>query len=264
MIAKSEFVSTIAPLIVKEGKARGYYVFSPIIAQAVIESAYGQSGLSANYNNFFGLKCGSSWKGKSVNMKTKEEYTPGTLTTISDNFRTYDSVEDGVKGYFDFISTNRYANLKTAKTPLEYCQMLKSDGYATSSSYVNTLMNCIKNLGLTKYDSGEITVTPSVPISTNISTKNYTQAAKDVINGKYGNGDERKNKLNSEGYNSKVVQDIVNDIIINHANYDYDAVATDVINGKYGNGENRVKQLTSKGYNAKIIQEVVNEKLKGC
>lgn len=149
------FIKEIAPVIQKISKERGYKVASPIIAQACIESAYGTSSLGYKYHNYFGMKCGSKWKGKSVNLKTKEEYTVGTLTTISDNFRVYDSMEDGVKGYFDFISSQRYANLKLATTPRQYLEYIKADGYATSSTYVNTNMSVITKYGLTQYD-GEI------------------------------------------------------------------------------------------------------------
>ena len=148
-----EFINTIAPLIVAEGKKRGYSVFSTVIAQAIIESNSGKSILGYKYHNYFGMKCGSRWKGKSVNLKTKEEYTVGTLTTIKDNFRVYDSIEEGVKGYYDFISTKRYANLKESKTYVEYAENLKADGYATSSKYVNTLCTTVDAHNLTKYDS---------------------------------------------------------------------------------------------------------------
>lgn len=148
-----EFINTIAPLIVAEGKKRGYSVFSTVIAQAIIESNSGKSILGYKYHNYFGMKCGSRWKGKSVNLKTKEEYTVGTLTTIKDNFRVYDSMEEGVKGYYDFISTKRYANLKESKTYVEYAENLKADGYATSSKYVNTLCTTVDAHNLTKYDS---------------------------------------------------------------------------------------------------------------
>lgn len=148
-----EFINTIAPLIVAEGKKRGYSVFSTVIAQAIIESNSGKSILGYKYHNYFGMKCGSRWKGKSVNLKTKEEYTVGTLTTIKDNFRVYDSIEEGVKGYYDFISTKRYANLKESKTYVEYAENLKADGYATSSKYVNTLCTTVDVHNLTKYDS---------------------------------------------------------------------------------------------------------------
>ena len=147
-----QFIQRIAPIIQEEAKKRGYQVCSPVIAQACIESAFGTSMLGSKWHNYFGMKCGSAWKGKSINLKTKEEYTVGTLTTIRDNFRVYDSMEDGVKGYFDFISTKRYANLKSASTPKEYLELIKKDGYATSSSYVNTNMSCITKYDLDKYD----------------------------------------------------------------------------------------------------------------
>lgn len=148
-----EFINMIAPLIISEGKKRGYSVFSTVIAQAIIESNSGKSILGYKYHNYFGMKCGSRWKGKSVNLKTKEEYTVGTLTTIKDNFRVYDSMEEGVKGYYDFISTKRYANLKESTTYVEYAENLKADGYATSSKYVNTLCTTVDAHNLTKYDS---------------------------------------------------------------------------------------------------------------
>ena len=67
-----QFIETIAPIIQKYAKKYGYKVVSPIIAQACLESKYGFSGL-AKYYNYFGMKCGSSWKGKSVVKDTKEE-----------------------------------------------------------------------------------------------------------------------------------------------------------------------------------------------
>lgn len=154
MATKSEiesFLTEIAPLMVKEARKRGYKIVSTAIAQAIIESNWGMSGL-AKYHNYFGLKCGSKWAGNSVNMKTKEEYSVGTLTTINDNFRVYDSMVDGVKGYYDFISTSRYFNLKIASTPKQYAEYLKADGYATSSTYVNTLVNTVNKCNLTVYD----------------------------------------------------------------------------------------------------------------
>lgn len=146
------FINDIAYVIQEEAKKRGYQVCSPIIAQACIESAFGTSSLGYRWHNYFGMKCGSSWKGNSVNLATKEEYTPGQLTTIRDNFRAYDSMEEGVKGYFDFINTKRYANLKDARTPKEYLEYIKKDGYATSSAYVNTNMNCISRYDLERFD----------------------------------------------------------------------------------------------------------------
>jgi hypothetical protein len=154
------FIGQIAPLIVAEGKKRGYKIFSTVIAQAIIESNSGKSKLSQPPNyNYFGIKCGSAWlkQGKPyVSMKTKEEYTVGNLTTITDAFRKYSSMADGVSGYYDFISTKRYANLKTATTYRMYAEYLKADGYATSSTYVNTLCRTVESYNLQIYDTGEL------------------------------------------------------------------------------------------------------------
>jgi hypothetical protein len=150
------FIALVAPLIQKQANSGGYKICSTVIAQACCESAYGTSTLWSKYFNAFGMKCGSSWKGKSVNMTTNEEYTVGTLTAIKDNFRVYDSAEEGIKGYYDFISASRYANLKTATTYKQYAENLKADGYATSSTYVNTLCKIVETYNLTQYDSGAV------------------------------------------------------------------------------------------------------------
>lgn len=155
------FISQIGPLIVAEGSKRGYKVFSTVIAQAIIESRYGKSTLGYKYHNYFGLKCGTLWlaQGKpSISLKTNEEYTIGKLTQIKDYFRVYPDMASGVAGYYDFISTKRYANLKTATNYRQYAEMLKSDGYATSSSYVNTLCTTVAQYGLVMYDQGQAPV----------------------------------------------------------------------------------------------------------
>lgn len=148
------FIATITPYIVAYARKYGYKVASPVIAMACLESAYGTSGL-AKYNNFFGMKCGSAWKGASVNMDTKEEYTVGTLTNIKANFRVYANMEEGVRGFFEFISSKRYANLKTATTPREFLEMIKADGYATSSTYVKNNMTVVEKYSLFTYDTFE-------------------------------------------------------------------------------------------------------------
>lgn len=154
-MSNQEFIKTIAAYIIKYAATYGIKVHSPIIAQAILESGWGKSKLASTYHNYFGLKCGTKWTGKSVNMNTQEEYQPGTLTTISDNFRVYDSMEDGVKGYFEFIQLTRYHNLKGITDPKEYLETIKADGYATSSTYVQNNMKLIEQYELTVYDGKE-------------------------------------------------------------------------------------------------------------
>lgn len=149
------FIEYIAPIIQREGFARGYQIVSTTIAQAIIEGAAGTSKLAKEYKNHFGLKAGSKWKGASVNMKTGEYYS-GKYTEIKDNFRVYPDDVSGVEGYYDFISTPRYANLRDAKTYRQFAEYLKQDGYATSPTYINTLCNTVTKYNLTKYDEQNI------------------------------------------------------------------------------------------------------------
>ena len=147
------FIAQIGPIIQLYAKSMHFKTCSAIIAQACCESAYGTSSLGYKYHNYFGMKCGRSWKGASVNMTTKEEYTPGALTTIKDNFRAYGSIEEGVAGYFAFTNCSRYANLKDAKDYKEFAKLVKADGWATSSTYTNTLIKIVEQNGLQVWDN---------------------------------------------------------------------------------------------------------------
>ena len=214
----NEFIEQIANCVEKYAYVYGIEVHSPIIAQAIVESGWGKSSLASKYHNYFGLKCGGAWKGKSVNMATKEEYKVGTLTNIRDNFRVYDSMEDGVKGYFDFINTSRYANLRGVKNPEEYCRRIKADGYATSSKYVDTLLRVIRDNNLTRFDTDA--EKPKKEEGDDMKKEELTGEvlsgkeiidilAKRVIRGDYGNGTDRKNKL---GELYSIVQKRVNEL----------------------------------------------------
>lgn len=156
-----KFIEHIAPMIVAEGHNRGYKIFSTAIAQAIIEGACGKSALARDYHNHFGMKCGPYWQGPSVNMKTKEEYN-SQLVSIRDNFRAYPNDPTGINGYYDFCSSKRYANLKRAKNYKEYAEMLKQDGWATSSSYVRTLCNTVIKYNLQRFDDVAVEYFPIV------------------------------------------------------------------------------------------------------
>ena len=197
-MTNSEFIEKIADCVDKYAYLYGIEVHSPIIAQAMLESGWGKSGLASKYHNYFGLKCGNSWKGKSVNMATKEEYKVGTLTNIRDNFRVYDSMEAGVKGYFEFINTKRYANLKGVTSPEEYVKRIKADGYATSSTYVDNIMRVIRDNKLTRFDRKKAGGKMKKEDLTGkvLSGKEIIDIlAKRVIKGDYGTGDAREKKL---------------------------------------------------------------------
>ena len=210
-MTNNEFIEQIADCVDKYAYLYGIEVHSPIIAQAILESGWGKSGLASKYHNYFGLKCGSSWKGKSVNMATKEEYKVGTLTNIRDNFRVYDSMDAGVKGYFDFINTSRYANLKGVKSPEEYVRRIKADGYATSSKYVDNIMRVIRDNKLTRFDNkvGESMKKEELTGKVLSGKEIIDILAKRVIKGDYGTGADRKAKL---GELYSIVQKRVNEL----------------------------------------------------
>lgn len=217
-MTNSEFIEQIATYVKKYAYLYGIEVHSPIIAQAILESGWGKSSLASEYHNYFGLKCGGAWNGKSVNMATQEEYTAGVMTDIRDNFRVFDSMEDGVKGYFEFINYSRYANLKGVKDPEEYCRRIKADGYATSSKYVDSLLRVIRDNNLTRFDTD--VEEPKKEDGDDMRKEELTGdiltgaeiieiLAKRVIKGDYGNGQERREKL---GDLYSVVQSRVNEL----------------------------------------------------
>ena len=198
-LEQQNFINSIYEALCKYAPTYNIKCYSAIIGQAILESGWGKSKLASNFHNYFGLKCGSSWKGKSVNMKTFEEFKAGTLTQISDNFRVFDNLDSGVKGYLDFINTKRYSNLKNVSSPKEYLHNIKNDGYATSSTYVDSVMKIVTSYNLTSYDSK--------------ISKSLEEIAKEVIAGKWGNGNERKIALTKAGYDYSTIQSLVNKLL---------------------------------------------------
>ena len=89
------------------------------------------------------------------------------------------------------------------------------------------------------------------------------ELAKEVIQGKWGNGQERYDKLTAAGYNYDEVQGMVNDILHGKTGEkkDLEAIAKEVIQGKWGNGQERKDKLTAAGYDYHEVQALVNKLL---
>lgn len=164
---KKKWLSEFYPLVQEICPQYGLVAIDAIVAQAACESNWGQSGLSVQAHNYWGMKCGSSYVGESINMATKEEYTVGTLTDIRANFRKYPDMRSGVIGYCEFITGyRRYANLINCDSNEQYIINIKNDGWATISTYittVNTFMKYVREyMGTTQeenpYDEPTITV----------------------------------------------------------------------------------------------------------
>ncbi len=95
----------------------------------------------------------------------------------------------------------------------------------------------------------------------NTDKKSVDELAQEVIDGKWGDGEDRKKKLEDAGYDYNAVQDRVNEILSKDKKKSVTEVAKDVINGKYGNGDERKKKLEAEGYNYDTVQAKVNQLL---
>lgn len=172
-----QFISEIAKYIQKYAPKYNIKIHSPIIAQAILESARGTSELAINANNYFGLKyrvgrcptaCGIYYKVGS------EQNSDGSHTSSTMQWMKFSDMENGVIGYFDFTNISNYSNLKGVSDPETYLKNIKADGYATSFNYVDNLMSVIKCYNLTKYDSSNTSQRGQMGY-TNSSLVNYTK-----------------------------------------------------------------------------------------
>lgn len=154
-MTKQEFIKQIAALVQKYAPSYGIKVYSPIIAQACLESAYGTSELAVNACNFFGLKYREGRCKTCIGIYNKvgsEQNADGSYTSSAMQWCKFADMENGVIGYFDFTNISNYASLKGVTDPREYLEKIKSAGYATSLSYVDNVMAVINNWDLTQYD----------------------------------------------------------------------------------------------------------------
>lgn len=200
----NEFIETIAPIVQEIAPDYNILCCSSVIAQACIESNFGKSDLATKHHNYFGMKSGHEWKGKTAEYRTKEEYVKGKLKTITASFRSYETEREGIIGYFEFLQFPRYHNLRGVSDYRMFNSLIKDDGWATSFTYTETLNKIIEKYRLTDYDylSFEEKVADS--------KKSIDDIANEVIKGLWGTGNVRKQRLKMHGYDYKAVQDLVN------------------------------------------------------
>ena len=95
--------------------------------------------------------------------------------------------------------------------------------------------------------------------------KSNEEIAREVIAGKWGNGDERRKRLINAGYDYNTIQSIVDKLVSGNKpsnKKSNEEIAREVIAGKWGNGQVRKNKLTAAGYDYKTIQSIVNRLLK--
>ena len=109
------------------------------LAQGSLESDSGNSRLSVQSNNHFGIKCKRNWTGAKV---YHDDDAKGEC------FRSYPSVEDSYRDHAEFLdSSPRYDSL-FAYSPTDYkswARGLKAAGYATAPDYAQRLIRIIED-----------------------------------------------------------------------------------------------------------------------
>ncbi len=123
---------------------------SVMLAQSILESNWGRSELSREYNNYFGIKAVK--KDQGVVFET-EEYVDGESGRYMENFKKYSSKRESFEHYAKLLSTaKRYEKVKTAKNYKEAAQYIKEGGYATDPSYADKIISVVEKYELDKYD----------------------------------------------------------------------------------------------------------------
>lgn len=137
---------------------------SVTMGQAILESGWGRSKLSATYNNYFGIKCTSTaspYQSGCVTMTTTEYYgTPATPKTEKASFRAYSNALNSFKDHSRLLTTaSRYAKAFAYTTNADqFIREVAKAGYATDPTYASTVISIMKTYNLYQYD-----LTPAEP-----------------------------------------------------------------------------------------------------
>jgi peptidoglycan hydrolase-like protein with peptidoglycan-binding domain len=150
-VNKQEFINSI-----KEGALKGKDDYSILpsltIAQAILESGWGNSKLSQEGNNLFGIKAFSNWAGKRVTLPTIE-WNDGQKQGVDADFRSYDTFNDSIEDHSKLLACNRYKPIRESKDYKQASQRIYECGYATDPQYANKLIKIIEDNKLYEFDA---------------------------------------------------------------------------------------------------------------
>ena len=167
------YVDQYKDIAIKEMKRTGIPA-SITLAQGIVESNSGESNLALNFNNHFGIKCKTDWKGETTYQDddTKQEC-----------FRVYPNANASFIDHSNFIKTRpNYAPLFQLD-PVDdsaWAIGLKKAGYATASDYANKLMKVIDDYELSQYNFPELNDENDTASSETIVAKNATLDKKET------------------------------------------------------------------------------------
>lgn len=208
----NDFINTLAPVVCNawiKYRREGKKTISPavILAQAAKESGWNLGAAS-----LFGIK------GSGVEYDTTE-YIDGEYVNIKDSFAKYPDVMGTVYGYLDLVQWNNYDDATAANTVEGELYGLTNAvnntdrdaegnwvgyNYATAPDYYETTLAIINDFDLRVFNDYVWSV-----VNTTDNTEEIEQPSEEldenvidaIYRGEYGNGDERREKLDAAGYN---------------------------------------------------------------
>lgn len=154
---QKNFIKKVGALASADMKKSGVLA-SLTVAQAILESAWGESELATGGKALFGIKATKSWKGKVYCKDTKECYDGVNLVDVKNAaFRAYDSWEESVTDHSAFLKANkRYKEVIGETDYKKACEAIKAAGYATDPDYVEKLVKLIEDYDLTEFDGAAV------------------------------------------------------------------------------------------------------------
>lgn len=179
---QTQFLNLATKQAVKTAKKYGIYP-SVMIAQAIVESGWGQSGLAVNANNLFGIKADNDWSEGVYSSKTREETKGGKSYYTKGKFKRYNSLEesfeDNGRKLREGVSWQplRYQGvwLENADTYVAATKALTGT-YATANNYNIVLNSSITAHNLNKYDPVISKVAQTYIVEKSGSTYNWPTA----------------------------------------------------------------------------------------
>ena len=149
-----EFIALIGPAAQVCAKKSGVPA-SVTVAQAALESGWGESGLARKGRNLFGVKADASWKGDILTMQTKE-FLNGSWVVVTARWRKYSNWQRALDDHAAFLKNNkRYAECFQCQSGVDFAQAVAKAGYATDPRYAYKLISIIEKHNLAQLD-GEV------------------------------------------------------------------------------------------------------------
>ena len=147
------FITLIGPAAQASTRKTGVPA-SFTVAQAALESGWGESLLALQGRNLFGVKADPSWHGEVLTFTTRE-FLRGAWVTVPAHWRKYPDWQECIDDHADFLRQNRrYAPCFACSTGAAFARAVAQAGYATDPEYAAKLVSVIEQYQLARLDGG--------------------------------------------------------------------------------------------------------------